>query len=60
MNIKRELEKISGLLAEARNKLDEVGSELDGEVEDFDYDVSDWANSIENVETEIDTYLEGE
>jgi hypothetical protein len=60
MNIKKELEKISGLLAEARNKLDEVGSELDGEVEGFDYDVSDWASSIENVETEIDTYLEGE
>ena len=36
MNIKKELEKISGLLAEARSKLDEVGSELDGEVEDLD------------------------
>jgi len=60
MNIKKELEKISGLLAEARNKLDEVGSELDGEVTGFDYDLSDWASSIENVETEIDTYLEGE
>jgi hypothetical protein len=60
MNIKKELEKIAGLLAEARNKLDEVGSELDGEVTGFDYDLSDWASSIENVETEIDTYLEGE
>ena len=58
MNIKKELEKISGLLADARNKLDEISSELDGEVEDFDYDVTDWTNSIENVETEIDTYLE--
>jgi len=60
MNIKKELEKIAGLLAEARNKLDEVGSELDGEVTGFDYDLSDWASSIENVETEIDTYLEDE
>ena len=60
MNIKKELEKIAGLLEEARNKLDEVGSELDGEVTGFDYDLSDWASSIENVETEIDTYLEGE
>ena len=60
MNIKKELEKIAGLLAEARNKLDEVGSELDGEVTGFDYDLSDWASSIENVETEIDTYLERE
>tara|TARA_Y100000114_G_scaffold102630_1_gene95766 strand:+ start:1272 stop:1454 length:183 start_codon:yes stop_codon:yes gene_type:complete len=58
MDIKKELEKISGLLADARNKLDEVGSELDGEVENLDYDVTDWTNSIENVETEIDTYLE--
>ena len=58
MDIKKELEKISGLLADARNKLDEVGSELDGEGENLDYDVTDWTNSIENVETEIDTYLE--
>ena len=58
MNIKKELEKISGLLEDERNKLDEICSELDGEVEDFDYDVTDWTNSIENVETEIDTYLE--
>ena len=60
MNIKKELEKIAVLLAEASNKLDEVGSELDGEVTGFDYDLSDWASSIENVETEIDTYLEDE
>ena len=58
MDIKKELEKMSGLLADARNKLYEVGSELDGEVENLDYDVTDWTNSIENVETEIDTYLE--
>ena len=59
MDIKKELEKISGLLSEARSKLDEVSSELDGEVKNLDYDVTDWTNGIEDIETEIDTYVEG-
>tara|TARA_R100001460_G_scaffold3493_1_gene10609 strand:- start:611 stop:793 length:183 start_codon:yes stop_codon:yes gene_type:complete len=60
MNIKKELEKVSGLLAEARNKLDEISSDYYENTDESDYDILDWANSVENVETEIDTYLEGE
>lgn len=59
MDIKKELSSISGMLSEARSKLDEINSELENAT-DFDYDVTDWTNSIENVETEMDTYLEGE
>jgi hypothetical protein len=58
MNIKKELEKISGLLAEARNKLDEISSDYYENTDESDYDISDWANGIEDIETEIDTYLE--
>ena len=58
MNIKKELEKVSGLLAEARNKLDEISSDYYENTDESDYDIFDWASSVENVETEIDTYLE--
>tara|TARA_R100001015_G_C4462431_1_gene48864 strand:+ start:117 stop:299 length:183 start_codon:yes stop_codon:yes gene_type:complete len=59
MNIKKELEKISGLLADARNKLDEISSDYYENTDESDYDISDWTNGIEDIETEIDTYLEG-